>query len=409
MTIGTTIKFSGKGQAGNLLDPKNWIGGVVPGVNDTALITENVGGPVGGTFSVGSMMLLGQETITFTGTLDTASTAPCQGLMVCDNAVAIFAPGATLNDANALIVGNDAVGTLRAEGSGATRSVITSMVGQIGKLDDAIGTVTIDDAIWNNSGAAEIGRAGVGLLDVVDNGAVHVGADLSMATEAGSSGIMAISGGGSVAVALSLWLGGTPLAPGGGALVWVGSGSSLTVGSAIEVGATSRIDIAGGTVTGGNVTDTIKTDLGGSISGYGTLAVSDGRLIVDDGVIRADGGNLVVNASVGGTGTIEIAADSTATLTGSNLRLAGIAFIGPDATLSLAHGATVTAPISGFAIGDTIAMANVDAVSFTAATGMLALSDKSVSVDTLHLVGSFSGDTFAVTQTGTEAMITLHH
>jgi len=75
----------------------------------------------------------------------------------------------------------------------------------------------------------------------------------------------------------------------------------------------------------------------------------------------------------------------------------------------LAHGATVTAPISGFAIGDTIAMANVDAVSFTAATGMLALSDKSVSVDTLHLVGSFSGDTFAVTQTGTEAMITLHH
>jgi hypothetical protein len=47
MTIGTTIKFSGKGQAGNLLDPKNWIGGVVPGVNDTALITENVGGPVG--------------------------------------------------------------------------------------------------------------------------------------------------------------------------------------------------------------------------------------------------------------------------------------------------------------------------------------------------------------------------
>jgi len=409
MTIGTTIKFSGKGQAGNLLDPKNWIGGVVPGVNDTALITENVGGPVGGTFSVGSMMLLGQETITFTGTLDTASTAPCQGLMVCDNAVAIFAPGATLNDANALIVGNDAVGTLRAEGSGATRSVITSVVGQIGKLDDAIGIVTIDDAIWNNSGAAEIGRAGAGILNVVDNGAVHFGADVSMATEAGSLGTMTIAGGGSVAVALSLWLGGAPLAPGGTAVVLVGSGGSLTVGSALDVGSTSRIGIAGGTVTGGGVVDTIKTDLGGSISGYGTLAVSDGHAIVDDGVIRAAGGNLVVNASVGGIGMIEIAADSTAMLTGSSLKPAGIAFIGPDATLSLAHGATVTAPISGFAIGDTIAMANVDAVSFTAATGMLALSDKSVSVDTLHLVGSFSGDTFAVTQTGTEAMITLHH
>ena len=71
----------------------------------------------------GSMMLVGQETITFAGTLNTASTVPCQGLMVCDNAVAIFAPGATLNDANALIVGNDAVGTLRAEGSGATHTL----------------------------------------------------------------------------------------------------------------------------------------------------------------------------------------------------------------------------------------------------------------------------------------------
>jgi T5SS/PEP-CTERM-associated repeat protein len=258
------------------------------------------------------MMLLGQETITFTGTLDTASTAPCQGLMVCDNAVAIFAPGATLNDANALIVGNDAVGTLRAEGSGATRSVITSVVGQIGKLDDAIGIVTIDDAIWNNSGAAEIGRAGAGILNVVDNGAVHFGADVSMATEAGSLGTMTIAGGGSVAVALSLWLGGAPLAPGGTAVVLVGSGGSLTVGSALDVGSTSRIGIAGGTVTGGGVVDTIKTDLGGSISGYGTLAVSDGHAIVDDGVIRAAGGNLVVNASVGGIGMIEIAADAPA-------------------------------------------------------------------------------------------------
>ena len=48
--------------------PNNWVGGAVPGVNDIALITTNVGGPVGGTFKVGSMMLLGTETITFTGT-----------------------------------------------------------------------------------------------------------------------------------------------------------------------------------------------------------------------------------------------------------------------------------------------------------------------------------------------------
>ena len=43
-----TITFSGKGQSGNLLDPKNWAGGVIPGLsNDTALIMTSLGCPVG--------------------------------------------------------------------------------------------------------------------------------------------------------------------------------------------------------------------------------------------------------------------------------------------------------------------------------------------------------------------------
>ena len=86
-----------------------------------------------------------------------------------------------------------------------------------------------------------------------------------------------------------------------------------------------------------------------------------------------------------------------------------IAFIGPDATLSLAHGAIVTAPIAGFSIGDVIAMAHVTAVSFAASTGMLTLSENNVTVASLHLVGSFAGDTFAVHQSATDAMITLQH
>ena len=60
---GKTIAFNGKGQPGNLLDPKNWTGGAVPGIGDTALVTTNIGGPFNGTFSVNNMMLLGAEKI----------------------------------------------------------------------------------------------------------------------------------------------------------------------------------------------------------------------------------------------------------------------------------------------------------------------------------------------------------
>jgi len=75
----------------------------------------------------------------------------------------------------------------------------------------------------------------------------------------------------------------------------------------------------------------------------------------------------------------------------------------------LAHGANVAAPISGFALGDIIAMVNVTAATFTASTGMLALSDNGVHVDSLHLLGSFVGDTFGVQQTVSDSIISLHH
>ncbi len=71
MSTNKTITFSGDGQTSILLDPRNWIGGVVPGGRNTALITMDVGGPVNGAFSVNNLRLPGTETITFTGTLNT--------------------------------------------------------------------------------------------------------------------------------------------------------------------------------------------------------------------------------------------------------------------------------------------------------------------------------------------------
>src|SRR5580658_2434468 len=398
-----TITFSGKGNPGDLLDPANWVRGVVPGIDNTALITMNVGGPVAGTFGVNNMMLLGTETITFTGVLDTAGVGARQGLMVCEGAEAIFAPGAVLNDGNVLIVGNDAVGSLLAEGSGATHSVINSVDANVGKQDGGVGTVTIDDGVWRNSGHAFIGDAGAGTLNVIDNGSALFGGSVGMGAAAGASGTMTIASGGRVDVAGSLNVGSAATA-----VVSVGSGSRLMVDQALSVGANGVVDIAGGVVAGGATADCVRVLAGGVISGNGVLTAPDGVAIQDDGVIRASGGKLEVDGNIGGTGAIQIAADSIADITGESLRLASIAFIGPAATLELTHGSNVTAAISGFGLGDVIAMANVDAASFSAATGMLTLTEHGVKVEILHLLGSFAGDTFGVQQTAADAIISLH-
>jgi T5SS/PEP-CTERM-associated repeat protein len=414
MANGKTIEFSGKGQPGDLLDPKNWDGGVVPGIDDSALITINVGAPVSGIFSVNNLMLLGKESISFTGTVNTAGVGDCQGVMICEGAVATFTPGAILNDGGVLIVGNDAAGALVAQGSGTTHSVLSSVTANIGKQDAGVGTVTIDDGSWTNSGHVYVGDSGTGTLNVIDNGVVIVGGDMAMAASSGSDGTMTIASGGSVTVAGVLQVGG-PANYSGGAAVSVGVGSGLTVDHGLEVGTGSKLTLKGGTVTGGATTGSIGTEAGGLlagagvISGYGTLTTRAGAVVNDDGIIRASGGSLAVNGNVTGEGVIQIAANSVANLTGASLTLAGIAFIDADATLSLAQGAKVSAAISGFAIGDIIQMAKVDAVSFNATTGSLTLSDLGKTVDSLHMVGSFAGDTFGVSQTTAGAAITLSH
>jgi hypothetical protein len=162
-------------------------------------------------------------------------------------------------------------------------------------------------------------------------------------------------------------------------------------------------------VTAGVAGGILWTLAGGVIAGNGMLATPDGQAIVDNGIIKASGGTLTVQGNITGAGSIQVDANSTAALTGSSLKLASIAFIGSDATLSLAHGSLVASAISGFSIGDMIATTNVDAVSFVAKTGMLTLSDDGAKVGTLHFVGSFAGDIFAVNQTAAGSVITLQH
>lgn len=405
------IIYSGKGQAGNLLDPNNWVGGIVPGSNDFAEITMNVGGPIGGTHTYNNIMVLGSEQITFTGTLDTTGALnQCFGLYVCVGAGATFAPGAVLNDPGVLVVGQGATGTFLAEGSGTSHSIINSAVGKLGNLAHGVGTATIDDATWNNSGEVVIGYLGKGTLDVTDGGVVHIGTDAWLACYAGTSGTMNISSGGSVSVGGFLDIG---VARGltSNASASVGTGSSLTVNGALTVDTGSHLTLAGGTVTGGITSDCVMISSGGVVSGFGTLNSPEPNLnrMVDNGTILATGGTLNVTAGLLGAGTIQIAANSTAMMTGAYINLPSIAFIGPDATLGLAHGSSIAATLSGFGLSDMITMANITTASFTASTGMLALRQNNAFVENLHMAGNFTGDTFAVHQVGALSTITLQH
>jgi T5SS/PEP-CTERM-associated repeat protein len=397
--------YSAKGPAGNLASPLNWNGDVVPNSTGTGVIEATPNATFGGFLDVNDLMLLGSFTLTFTSTLDTVGVGNCQGLMVCEDATMVFAPTATLNDGNAFIVGNDGVGTFLSEGSGSTQSAINDNNVQVGRQAGSAGNVTIDDSIWTTSSFAFIGEFGVGTVDVIGDGSALFEGNLFLGAHVSATGSLAIASGGEVEVIGSLTMGGSSASAFGLGDISVASGTTLTVEHGLVVGAGSALEMSGGTATAGVTAQNIKVDPGGLITGYGTIGDKAG--IQDNGIIQAVGGSLAVIGNVTGTGVIAIESDSIIQLTGSSIKPSAIDFSGPAGTLELAHGANVAAKIIGFAAGDIIAMASIDAVSYTASSGLLHLIDQGATVSTLHLVGSYGGDIFGVTQTTSGAQITL--
>ncbi len=129
--------------------------------------------------------------------------------------------------------------------------------------------------------------------------------------------------------------------------------------------------------------------------------------------MQASGGTLAIHGAFGGPGAVDLAAGSTLDLSDAQLALPKISFLGSDSTLILAQGQSfdgAPAPsIDGFSVGDHIAMTGIDAASFTAGNGKLTLSSGGHVVDTLHLAGSFAGDSFSVQQANGMGVVSLSH
>ena len=107
-----TMIYTGAGNTANWSDPNNWKRGVAPGAADTARLEGGAASVVTAPVAVNSIMLLGPQSVTFNGRVQTYGVGACKGLMVCDGGIATFAAGSALVDGRVLQVGVNAVGTL---------------------------------------------------------------------------------------------------------------------------------------------------------------------------------------------------------------------------------------------------------------------------------------------------------
>ncbi len=391
----TSVKhFTGSGTVGNWNDPANW-GGQAPGASDTAIVSTSA--LETGAFTTGRLMLLGQEQVTFDGAITTLSTAPCTSLMVCDNAVATFAPGSSVHVAGGFVTGNEGVGTLHL--NDATVDVAGTF--KLGNTAVASGTATMVGGSLTVQQNLVVGGFGKGSFTVT-GGSISVGAALMVAHGAGSSGSMSLIGG--HVTAQRVLVGPENHGPG---TLSVSGGGLLEGQAKIAIGSGSALVLANGTAEAGSSGAGIDVFAGATLSGHGAL-VAPVVTVDAGGLIDAQGGTLSIAANVAGSGEIKIEAGSTVALTGEKLGSVQIAFAGSNAALDLAHGISSGATLTGFAAGDSLVMPGVDALSWNAAHDVLTLSEGGTVVDRLHLTGSWGqADPFVLTESSAGAVITL--
>ncbi len=405
------VAFNGQGQATNWSDPANWVGGTVPtDVSSVALIP--VSATLNASFTTGSVMLLGNETVTVNGTLTTLSPGFCTSFMVCNGAVATFSPTSTLNDAGGLIVGNINAGVMTAQGSGSQHAMLASQNGRIGVHAGSSGTVTIDNAEWTDRGEMFVGLAGQGSLTVTDGSQITVGVGLYIGSQVGSAGHLALSDNAQITVADNARVGGGSDGDADGTgTMSVASGSTFSVSEALWVTQTGAVTLSGGTINVTNSNMGLEVASGARVSGSGTVNVTvpagQSVSIIDNGTIEASGGTLALNGWVTGNGALKIDGGATLALNSAHVGLPTIGFVGADASLVLAHGLSEHAPITGFAAGDSIVESGVDHMSFNASTDVMTLSSGATPVDTLQFAGTYASNAFTLTQTSAGAMITL--
>ena len=398
------INYSGNGQSGNMNDHKNWAGGIAPGPTSTAVVMQSA--VLNGSFEVGQVMFLGAETITINGALKSDNTNTCQGVMVCDGAVATFTAGSTLSDAGGFITGQDTVGTTYVNGAsgGLAAATLNTTVLKVGQVQGSHGTLNVAGII-NNSGGSYVGFGGNGTMNVTANGQVNLSNGLIVGEFATSTGTVNLSGNGTINahdVQIGTSLAG---APGGVGTVTIGGAAHLNTLSTIAVNYGSSLVMAGGSATALNING-MQIAAGASVSGYGHISTANGA-VQDNGALASSGGTLLLTGNLTGMGSVHIGAGSTLDIVGSKIGVPSINFMGANATLQLTTGVSGAFNIAGFGAGDQVVMNSIDALSWNSATSVLTLSEHGQTMDKLTFAGVPTNETFHLNLAPSGSVITL--
>jgi hypothetical protein len=270
--------------------------------------------------------------------------------------------------------------------------------------------MTVDDATVN-TGCIWDGFVGNGSMTITDHGTVNDTGDFVEACTAGNTGSLSLTNGATLNVGGGVIIGGiSTTAAAGTATASIGAGSTLDVKGAMHVEAGSTVSLAGGTISSGDSGGYMVVMSGASIKGNGVLtsAAPNGGYENDNGMIEASGGTLRVDGTVFGSGAMQIDAGATLAITSQIINPIGITFAGSGSTLDINHGANIQAQLNGFTFGDQIVTSGVSSATWSASNDVLTLYNGSQVVDMLHVLGSYAGDTFQVSQNGSNSIITLN-
>ena len=404
------------------------------GSNGTVVNLEQIkasGTVVVGGAGTGTLLLRGVASTVLDGGADIGQSAGGVGNVVVN--------GGEWMNSGMLTVGDAGMGNLTINGmAGGITGQVTAYNAAIGNKASGSGTVTLDGGemlIANggaNSSILAVGVAGSADLELEDGSEVAVGAAqatvnnhpvlntglLIVGGSAGGRGRVRVSGNSSMLVYGSATVGGGA----GTGQVTVGESADdralFALMGTLAINATGQIGLGGANALVRASAVTVAR--GGMISGAGTLSGLGGgnrtvtlASIDNDGSIAANGGELLIYGSIGGTGTLSVADGATMVLQagvgsgqtvtfGSSTQAAGSAgaqAAGSTGKLVLNDPRAFAGTITGFGTGDLLELASTQATGASWSDGVLTI-DTAFGPIRLNLAGVYASNFFSVQSDG---------